>query len=100
MKKILLTIAVALPLSLALMSTSASAASTRAEARTMCKKDSASMKGAERKAFVKDCMAKNAPPKKAPSVQNMKMKTCSADFKATGKPSSERRAFMSGCMKK
>ena len=64
------------------------------------KKDSASMKGAERKAFMKDCMAKNAPPKKAASAQNTKMKTCSADFKASGKPSAERRAYMSSCMKK
>ena len=100
MKKVFIALAVALPLSLTFISTAASAASTRAEARTMCKKDSASMKGAERKAFMKDCMAKNAPPKKAPSAQNMKMKTCSADFKATGKPSAERRAFMSSCMKK
>ena len=100
MKKVFIALAVALPLSLTFISTAASAASTRAEARTVCKKDSASMKGAERKAFMKDCMAKNAPPKKAPSAQNMKMKTCSADFKATGKPSAERRAFMSSCMKK
>ena len=100
MKKILLAITIALQLSVAFMSVSASAASTRAETRVMCKKDSAEMKGAERKAFVKDCMAKNAPPKKAPSAQNMKMKTCSTDFKATGKPSGERRAFMSTCMKK
>jgi hypothetical protein len=91
MKKIFIALAVVLPLSLAFISTAASAASTRAEART---------KGAERKAFMKDCMAKNAPPKKAPSAQNLKMKSCSADFKATGKPSAERRAFMSGCMKK
>ncbi len=100
MKKILLAISIALPLSVAFISTPATAASTRAEARAMCKKDSAAMKGAERKAFVKDCMAKNAPPKKAPSAQNLKMKTCSADFKATGKPSSERKTFMSTCMKK
>lgn len=33
------------------------------------------------------------------SPQNNKMKSCSADFKATGQPSSERRAFMSTCMK-
>ncbi len=34
------------------------------------------------------------------SAQNNKMKTCSADFKTTGKASSERRAFMSECLKK
>lgn len=100
MKKTFIALAIALPLSLVLMSTAASAASTRAEARTMCKKDSAAMKSTERKAFMKDCMAKNAPLKKVSSAQNMKMKSCSADFKAAGKPSSERRAFMSSCLKK
>lgn len=34
------------------------------------------------------------------TTQNNKMKTCSADFKATGKPSGERKAFMSECLKK
>ena len=33
------------------------------------------------------------------STQNNKMKTCSDDFKATGKLSSERKAFMSICLK-
>jgi hypothetical protein len=32
------------------------------------------------------------------SAQNNKMKTCSADFKATGKPSAERQAFMKECL--
>ena len=34
------------------------------------------------------------------SAQNNKMKTCSADFKTTGKDKSERKAFMSECLKK
>ena len=37
-------------------------------------------------------------PAKAHSAQNNKMKTCSADFKATGRPSSERKAFMKECL--
>jgi len=36
----------------------------------------------------------------ARDTPKMKMKTCNTDFKATGNPSSERRAFMSSCMKK
>lgn len=31
---------------------------------------------------------------------NPRMKACSAEFKATGKKSSERKAFMSECLKK
>ena len=34
------------------------------------------------------------------STQNNKMKSCSADFKATGKPTGERKAFMTECLKK
>jgi len=36
----------------------------------------------------------------AKTAQQSKMKTCSADFKATGKPTSERKAFMKECLKK
>ncbi|WP_372527810.1 PsiF family protein [Piscinibacter sp.] len=36
----------------------------------------------------------------APTKQQTKMGSCSADFKATGKPGSERQAFMSECLKK
>jgi outer membrane lipoprotein-sorting protein len=36
----------------------------------------------------------------APTKQQSKMATCSADFKTTGKPGSERQAFMKECLKK
>jgi uncharacterized protein YdaL len=36
----------------------------------------------------------------APTKQQTKMGTCSADFKATGKAGSERQAFMKECLKK
>ena len=36
----------------------------------------------------------------APTKQQTKMGSCSADFKATGKPGSERQAFMTECLKK
>jgi outer membrane lipoprotein-sorting protein len=36
----------------------------------------------------------------APTKQQNKMTTCSAEFKATGKAGSERQAFMKECLKK
>jgi outer membrane lipoprotein-sorting protein len=36
----------------------------------------------------------------APTKQQSKMTTCSADFKKTGKAGSEREAYMSECLKK
>ena len=36
----------------------------------------------------------------APTKQQSKMGSCSADFKATGKPGAERQAFMKECLKK
>ena len=36
----------------------------------------------------------------APTAQQNKMGACSADFKATGKPGSERQAYMKECLKK
>ena len=36
----------------------------------------------------------------APTKQQTRMGTCSADFKATGKAGSERQAFMKECLKK
>ena len=36
----------------------------------------------------------------APTKQQTKMGSCSAEFKATGKPGSERQAFMTECLKK
>ena len=35
----------------------------------------------------------------APTTQQNKMSSCSADFKATGKPGAERQAFMKECLK-
>ncbi|MBV8604252.1 MAG: phosphate starvation-inducible protein PsiF [Pelomonas sp.] len=66
----------------------------------------------ERQAFMKECLAAKpaaaasaaAPAasmadKSAMSAQE-RMKACSADFRATGKPSSERQAYMKDCLKK
>jgi hypothetical protein len=47
-------------------------------------------------------MAQAADAKKdaAPTAQQNKMSSCSAEFKKTGKPGSERQAWMSECLKK
>jgi hypothetical protein len=62
-----------------------------------CNKDAGDKKGDERKAFMSDCLKKE---KDAKSTQQNKMKTCSADFKATGKAGSERQAYMKECLSK
>ena len=36
----------------------------------------------------------------APTAQQNKMSSCSAEFKKTGKPGGERKAYMSDCLKK
>ena len=40
------------------------------------------------------------PPSAARQAQNQRMSQCSQDFKATGRPSSERKAFMKECLRK
>jgi hypothetical protein len=44
-----------------------------------------------------ECLKKESDAKTA---QQNKMTTCSADFKKTGKPGSERQAFMKECLSK
>jgi hypothetical protein len=61
-----------------------------------CNKDAGDKKGDERKAFMSECLKKE----KDGTAQQNKMKTCSADFKATKKPGSERQAFMKECLSK
>lgn len=77
-----------------------------------CNKDATGKKGDERKAFMKECLsakpaaaaAESAAPAPAPAEeaagtsQQSKMKTCNADAK--GKKGSERKKFMSECLKK
>jgi hypothetical protein len=66
----------------------------------------------ERQAFMKECLAAkkeaaapapaaaaSAAPVSAKATQQNKMKSCSADFKASGKPSKERQGFMKECLK-
>ncbi|KRD14489.1 MULTISPECIES: PsiF family protein [Acidovorax] len=52
------------------------------------------LKGDERKAFMKECLSANKQEK-----QQTKMKTCNADEKAKTLKGDERKAFMSECLK-
>jgi hypothetical protein len=93
MKKMIIALLFALPF----VATPALAAKSSVAAT--CKAEAAGLKGAERKASIAECK-KRAAPEKAKRTGNPKMATCSADFKATGKPSKDRKAFMKDCLKK
>jgi hypothetical protein len=75
----------------------ASAPTKQQNKMTMCNKDAGDKKGDERKAFMSECLKKD---KDGKGAQQNKMKTCSADFKATKKPGSERQAYMKECLSK
>ena len=75
----------------------ASAPSKQQNKMVSCNKEAGDMKGDERKAFMSNCLKKE---NDAKTAQQNKMKTCSADFKATKKPGSERQAFMKECLSK
>ncbi|MBX3626183.1 MAG: phosphate starvation-inducible protein PsiF [Rhizobacter sp.] len=75
----------------------ASAPTKQQNKMVSCNKEAGDKKGDERKAFMSDCLKKE---KDAKTAQQNKMKTCSADFKATKKPGSERQAFMKECLSK
>jgi hypothetical protein len=72
-----------------------------------CRAEAGKLKGEARKIFMKDCVsqkradkkASRKPPSEKQLAQRAKMKDCSAKFKDSGKAKSERRAFMSACMK-
>ncbi|MFA6120084.1 MAG: PsiF family protein [Sideroxydans sp.] len=58
------------------------------------------LKGAERKAFMKECLKKDAglDTSAAPSSQQGKMKTCNADAKTKALKGQERKDFMKSCL--
>jgi len=69
-----------------------------------CNADAAKkeLKGDQRKAFMKDCLAAKTEAKeekKAMTPQQQKMKKCNADAGATKLKGDERKKFMSGCLK-
>jgi len=69
-----------------------------------CNADAAKkeLKGDQRKAFMKDCLAAKTEAKeekKAMTPQQEKMKKCNADAGARKLKGDERKKFMSGCLK-
>ncbi len=81
-------------------------ASPAQERRSVCRAEAGSRVGADRKEFIASCVIakKKAAAKKPASekqiTQRAKMRACSEDFKIAGQPKSERRAFISACMKR
>lgn len=64
-----------------------------------CNVKAGSMKGDERKAFMKECLSKNSDEgSAAQQAQREKMKTCNAE--AADKKGDERKAFMKSCLSK
>jgi hypothetical protein len=69
-----------------------------------CNKEATGKKGADRKAFMKECLsakktaAAPAPAVTAKAAQQEKMKTCNKE--ATGKKGKDRKAFMKECLSK
>jgi psiF repeat len=85
------------------------AASPAQERRAACKADAGSRVGAERKEFMASCLnakkaemraAKKSAPSQKQLTQRARMKACSEEFKIAGQPKSERRAFISACLKR
>lgn len=84
---------------------SAYAATAQQEKMKTCNAEAKtkSLKGDERKAFMKDCLS--AKPEAAPvaeaktTTQRGKMKDCSAEAKSKALKGDERKNFMSGCLK-
>ena len=98
MKKLLTLLAMGLTLSL----NAAHAAEPTAQQNKMgaCNKDAGekTLKGDERKAFMKECLsAKKESPKEA---QQNKMKTCNKDAGEKTLKGDERKAFMKDCLSK
>jgi hypothetical protein len=59
------------------------------------------LKGAERKAFMKNCLKKDSATSAAaaaPSGQQSKMKSCNADAKTKALKGQERKDFMKSCL--
>lgn len=62
-----------------------------------CNADAGDKKGAERKAFMKECLsAKPAAAAASGTAQQQKMKSCNAEAK--GKTGAERKTFMKECL--
>ncbi len=91
--------AVAAALALAAPAFAADAPTAQQNKMSRCSADfkATGKPGAERQAFMKECLKKESD---ARTAQQNKMTACSADFKKTGKPGAERQAYMKECLSK
>jgi hypothetical protein len=98
MKRISLLVGIALFLSV----TQAHALTPQQEKMKACNAEATqkNLKGADRKSFMKDCLA-SQPTGAAPAEltpQQQKMKSCNAEATAKGLKGEDRKKFMSGCL--
>lgn len=100
MKKILSLLAIGLVLSFGAAHAADDAKTKQQGKMATCNADekAKTLKGDERKAFMKECLS--AKPEAAAGGQQNKMKTCNADPKAKTLKGDERKAFMKECLSK
>jgi hypothetical protein len=77
------------------------AANAQQEKMKTCNKEATEkkLKGAERKAFMSDCLKKDAPPAKPANAQQEKMKECNKQATEKKMKGADRKKFMSECLK-
>ena len=85
---------------LALAVPNAHALTAQQEKMKACNADAAakSLKGDERKGFMKECLSAHSAKPSALTPQQEKMKTCNADPKAKSLKGADRRAFLKACL--
>ncbi len=101
MKKILSLLAIGLVLSFGAAHAADDGKTKQQSKMASCNADekAKTLKGDERKAFMKDCLSAK-PEAAAGGSQQNKMKTCNADPKAKTLKGDERKAFMKECLSK
>ncbi|VWX58637.1 Phosphate starvation-inducible protein PsiF [Burkholderiales bacterium 8X] len=101
MKKLLTSIALGASLALATLAVHAAdkAPTAQQNKMTTCNADpkAKTLKGDERKAFMKECLSAGSVAA-TPMTQQDKMKTCNADTKAKTLKGDDRKAFMKECL--
>ena len=102
MKRSLFAAAAGLVLALGAVGPNAYAANPQQARMTQCNADakSKSLKGEERKSFMKGCLSSgSATSGAAPNTQQQKMKSCNANASSQGLKGDARKKYMSGCLK-
>jgi hypothetical protein len=100
MNKLLSAIAVGACLAFGAAHAADKAPTAQQEKMKTCNADpkAKTLKGDERKAFMKECLSAAPAAAAAPMTQQDKMKACNADPKAKALKGDERKAFMKDCL--